>query len=412
MSISKISRNICCWAIILICSATIVSCEKHHNDKQECFNRVVLVYMAAENTLSRVTASDMQEMLNAAKQIPDDCKLVVYVDKNDAYPAIYEIDRNTKEKTVQALTPAKRFDKYLDSSDPSTLDCIMDYTTKNYHASSYGIIFWSHGSSWTIYDSANYAKSRNPKYSFGIDTNHNTSNIMTSMNIADMASVLAKYSNIDFIMFDACFMQSIEVAYELRNVTKCIIGSPAEIPGEGAPYDIITPSLFAKDFNADYVMNLYNDYYAHLPISDRCGVLISAIDTKQLDSFINATSDVIRNHSIESMNLSSLLNYFYFGYWDVSMPDMYDIRSIMLHLLTEDEYRYWNTEFNKLVLSSYSFSSWYSMYIDADIPVDESQFGGVSMYLPLNKYNYFQFTDDFYTTAWGKVMKEKKTFTH
>ena len=45
----------------------------------------------------------------------------------------------------------------------------------------------------------------------------------------------------DFIMFDACFMMSVEVAYEVRNYTDYYIGSPTENPGPGAPYDKVVP---------------------------------------------------------------------------------------------------------------------------------------------------------------------------
>ena len=39
-------------------------------------------------------------------------------------------------------------------------------------------------------------------------------------------------------------MMTAEVGYELRDVTSYLIGSPSEIPGYGAPYDVIIPQLF------------------------------------------------------------------------------------------------------------------------------------------------------------------------
>ena len=40
-------------------------------------------------------------------------------------------------------------------------------------------------------------------------------------------------------------MQSVEVVYQLRNRADYFIGSPTEIPGPGAPYEVVVPALFA-----------------------------------------------------------------------------------------------------------------------------------------------------------------------
>ena len=55
------------------------------------------------------------------------------------------------------------------------------------------------------------------------------------MNISDLVTILSADAvpHFDFVLFDACFMQSIEVAYALRNFTDYYIGSPTEIPGPG-----------------------------------------------------------------------------------------------------------------------------------------------------------------------------------
>ena len=47
------------------------------------------------------------------------------------------------------------------------------------------------------------------------------------------------------MVVNCCNFMCLEVLYELRNVTDYIIGSPAEIPDQGAPYDEIVPDMFA-----------------------------------------------------------------------------------------------------------------------------------------------------------------------
>ena len=41
-------------------------------------------------------------------------------------------------------------------------------------------------------------------------------------------------------------MQSVEVAYELRDCSEYFIGSPTEIPGPGAPYKAVVPEMFTE----------------------------------------------------------------------------------------------------------------------------------------------------------------------
>ena len=48
------------------------------------------------------------------------------------------------------------------------------------------------------------------------------------------------------MLFDACYMQSVEVIYQLRDRTDYFIGSPTEIPGPGAPYEAVVPALFSQ----------------------------------------------------------------------------------------------------------------------------------------------------------------------
>ena len=64
------------------------------------------------------------------------------------------------------------------------------------------------------------------------------------MNITQMAKALEGLTPFKYIFVDCCNMVSAETGYELRNATEYLIGSPAEIPGWGAPYDKIMPSLF------------------------------------------------------------------------------------------------------------------------------------------------------------------------
>lgn len=61
------------------------------------------------------------------------------------------------------------------------------------------------------------------------------------MNIDDLHEALQVLPKLDFLLFDACFMESVEVAYALRDCGDYMISSPTEIPGVGAPYEDVVP---------------------------------------------------------------------------------------------------------------------------------------------------------------------------
>jgi hypothetical protein len=64
----------------------------------------------------------------------------------------------------------------------------------------------------------------------------------------------------EYILFDDCYMSSIEVAYDLKEVTGHLIASPCEIMAYGMPYSRIAPYLFGT---VDYesISNTFLDFY-------------------------------------------------------------------------------------------------------------------------------------------------------
>lgn len=68
----------------------------------------------------------------------------------------------------------------------------------------------------------------------------------------------------DYLLFDACFMSSVEALYDLRRTADHIVASPCEVMAHGFPYDTVIPSLFADDgarHDLAAVCRNYRDYY-------------------------------------------------------------------------------------------------------------------------------------------------------
>ena len=113
-----------------------------------------------------------------------------------------------------------------------------------YPAEEYGLILWSHGTSWL--------PAGRGLRSFGSDSGK-------EMNIVDLAKALPLHFK--FILFDACLMGAVEVVYELRNTTDYIIASSTETIAEGFPYHLILPELVKQNPDWTKVAQQYFDYY-------------------------------------------------------------------------------------------------------------------------------------------------------
>ena len=81
-----------------------------------------------------------------------------------------------------------------------------------------------------------------------------------------------KGPDFDYILFDACLMSQVEVAYELRDTADYLILSPAEVMSAGFPYFKITKYLLSADNSEQNAINclLYTSRHAcHGGLYDR-----------------------------------------------------------------------------------------------------------------------------------------------
>jgi hypothetical protein len=221
------------------------------------------------------------------------------------------------------------------------------------------------------------------------------------MNIEDMASEL-NGENFDFILIDACVMQNIEVAYELRHTTKCLIASPAEIPEPGAQYKSMVRAMFKKNNTANEMLNAYLKEYRN-----SYGLVISALNTAEMDDYAAYMKSVVAAHRSEllSLDTSSMLNYIHYGSWTKDYPDFLDMQGVMLKVLNADEYAQWKAKTDKMITCRHA-GFWYSAYPKSKVSIDDAQCCGVTMHIPFEKYNAnsWAFNEKYLETSWAKAV--------
>lgn len=282
--------------------------------------RTVLVYMAADNNLSNFTSGDLNEMKEGWAQMNTlGMHLLVYVDTGSS-PRLIELEKKGDDVIE---TVVKEYGDRNSVGVAETQEVFADvFKSTRYQAGSYGLVYWSHGDGWIP----------NPLPStrwIGQDTGNGTH----YMNIDDLVSVLETAPHFDFIMFDACFMQSVEVAYALRQYTDYYIGSPAENPGPGAPYDKIMPYMFqegaAAKIASEYFAVYQDKYDKGNGISNSNwtgGTAVCVLKSSELENLASATrtalagvttdGGTLRRQVFDCDRRRSYYSSLYVGYFD------------------------------------------------------------------------------------------------
>ncbi len=366
----------------LLLAPLLVACHDTLPLPESTYSRVVIVYLVGENSLSSNAQSDLNEIRSAYSLIPDDGAMVVYFDnsRTDVKPQILRFDK-TMGETLE-------FEYGVDpiSTDSATMLDILKYIISENEADEYALIIGSHGSGWIPQTSSTR------RSTIGIDNGRNTtSDTGEQMEIHTLRGVLQETGvHWKYILFDACFMQCIEVAYELRSLTDWCISSPAEIPGPGMAYNTLMPCFFEKD---TYAHDIAEQYFA--TYSGSYGMLISSIRSDQLDLLATATARCVTG--LADYPTAGIQQYCAYSSSTGWKPEYYDLGSCIYHWVGDSAYAQWQSALDAAIPYRYYTGTWLTSYTGTVSPVmrDGEHYAGASMYVP------FEGRDEF-NAAWRR----------
>ncbi len=218
-------------------------------------NWTFMVYMAGDNNLDGAALRDIAEMAKAGST--KDVNILV------------QLDRIEDQKTRRfRITPGGGFKKdcietfsETNTGDPQILYSFAKWAVDNYPADRYALILWNHGSGWW-----EDAKSRavgpagrqphRPLFRHTFPQAHRSicyddtsggdalDNRELRVVLAGVCALLGR--KIDLLGMDACLMNMVEVAWQLRDSVNVIVGSEIEEPFDGWPYAEILSRLTAR----------------------------------------------------------------------------------------------------------------------------------------------------------------------
>ncbi len=301
-------------------------------------DHALILFMQGDNGLDEFMDLNLQKVLSAYYEVADKGRIAIFYDRGN-YTRLTELyldDGMAKQRVL------KEYNTQLSSVDPDFVSQVFDLIYQEVPAKSYGLILSSHGGGWVpsdIYDqylyydwSAMQPQSRRPLFyaQDGYDC----------MEIPDLSEAISA-QKFDYILFDACFMASVEGLYDLRHNADYIIASSAEVLGDGFPYEEIVPLLFQADHGLQASCKAFMQLY-----TDRSAT-ISLVDCARLDGLAEAMKKVVaaRDGSVDVTAIQ--------GYESFPIHLYYDLEQYVEQLTSDEALR---TQFRKALQAAVPFT--------------------------------------------------------
>lgn len=253
----------------------------------------------------RRTVEDMQTVV--AQRSMKDERIMVFMATSEREAVLFEL----KKQNGRCLTDTLR--RYSDRPFTSRqwLTSLFSEIMTLAPASRYGMVVGCHGMAWVPVQGQRNARKRlgsqerideedNLYKEEKIDKEGEPNDLMhfevqgpvttrfiggtypeTQIETTDLADAMADAGfHTEYILFDACYMSSVEVAYELKDVTHYLIASPTEVLSYGFPYITMGKHLLGTP-NYKGIVDSFISFYSsyNLPYGT-----VAVTDCTQLDA--------------------------------------------------------------------------------------------------------------------------------
>lgn len=296
----KIVRHIGKWLLAACTMAAAFSCrDPYADDSVETDRHVMIYYAAGYNDLTPYLKEDIADIAKGS-YLPgntrrgDDVVLVfsklAVSDVDFSTPVIPVLTRLYRDRNGTTVTDTlRKWDTDLLAATPETFHNVLAYIHDAFPAKDYGLIFSSHSTGWVPIDyythpttKASAARrapghpadgdgdglfknedpSLPPVKSVGRDLNGRRGTYTMESEIDMEAFAAAIPFHLDYILFDACLMGGIEMAYALRDKCDRIGFSQTEVLADGFNYGHLAarlvghgtpdPQAVCEDYFAQY----------------------------------------------------------------------------------------------------------------------------------------------------------------
>jgi len=360
----------------------LLGCSRDDDDDiktDEQSRRTVIVYINGENNLSRYVSLSVSSIVSACKDIPEGCNMLVFVDQRSTTETPYIMRVNSEGSQV-----VKQYDEDFIATDPAKMRDVISWIETNYPADNYGLILWGHSTGWNIRSDTTSTVVAARRCAYGWDSGDNLASSKSGkwINYDTMARMLSGFPKFQYILFDCCNGQCVEVAYEFRDVASWLVGSAAEIPGQGCPYKKVMKHLFADADYAAIADSISSNY-----VDDGDTLPMSVVRTDRLVQLAAATRQALQSVNSYPIELS-VDSLPYYCVDSLKRRIQYDMNAIVRRNCDANVYAQWKQSFDEAVPYRKGTGRWPTAYaiVFKSFADFKSDYGGVSMYVPSSYY--------------------------
>ena len=281
--------------ILFLAICGIVSCGKDPIIKDT--EHTLFIYMPWSSNLTSYFHQNIEDFEKAVKKgVLKENRVVVFFMSSPSKAALFELKydkgnciRDTlKEYTNPAFTTANGIS--------SILNDIIGFAP----AKRYSMTISCHGLGWLPVSSASRSTGQKNHWEYeGVPLTRffggTTSEYQTD--ITTLAEGIANAGlKMEYILFDDCYMSSIEVAYDLKDVTHYLIGCPTEVMAYGYPYADIAQHLIGN-INYSGIRDGFISFYNNYTIMP-CGT-IGVIDCSQIENLASVMREINQIYTLD-----------------------------------------------------------------------------------------------------------------
>lgn len=287
---------------ILLLIAVIVSCYSCKKSTPEPPGpdpdkaRTVLAYMVGDNNLYGYMFEDINEMeLGWSDNFQGTMLVYFNVPRSKGQkPQILKIQHDTDMSAIKSSV-VKQYSEYHDPCDPEVMKMVIADARALAPSNSFGMMYSSHALGWVpagmppLKSRSSYSTQPNLPMVKTFGSTYSFSD--SEMEIYNMATSLPSDLKMDFIIFDACLMSCVEAMYQLKDKSRYIIASSAEVLANGFPYDNIMEDMFAVQANVKGIGEKYFNHYNSQSGMSRSAT-VSVVDCAKLPALASAMNKV------------------------------------------------------------------------------------------------------------------------
>ena len=389
-------------SIALAC-LLLQACDNTENiepEEPDSVHRTVLIYMAADNNLDGFAKSNIEAILQGMQDVKG--RVVIYYDPRYSTPSLLTIEKKGNKSILDTI------EQYPEenSSSPEVLNRVAKKVQELYPADSHGLFLWSHATGWLPED-ASFPNSRVQTLrmdnlpltkTWGHDDHLGDAGIGNSeMEIKELFKALP--TNYTFILFDACFMSTIEVFYELRNNTEYIIASPVEILAAGFPYKEIMPFLWGgEDEFKKICKEFFNCYENHIDGEFHRSGVVTLAKTTYLDSLASCVGDILKGKENDASHLPiNAVDRYPMANFNQNV--FFDLEDYIQQFADEKQKETFDILLDKTIIYKLSTTKyWGTIY-------DKEKYCSISTYIPLNIWSTMN--EKYFELSWYQLVYSK-----